>query len=177
MPRLRIQSDFARFSDTKSPQGVLAVAVAPRSIGGGDAVWTDDVVVSFLSDPGNAGSLVRTALAAGVPRLIFVPTEHGCVHPLHPRVVRASAGALFRCQVKLAADAKELRQLLPTHRFVAAEARGGTNLYATESARLLQSPLALLVGNEQHGLSESAKKLVSEVRVASAERTTSYWFC
>jgi TrmH family RNA methyltransferase len=97
-----------------------------------------DVVVALwrLSDPGNVGTILRTADAFGAA----VALSDGCADPLGPRAARASAGAIFR--VPLAGwDA------LPERR-VALVAHGGEPLATAE----LEPPLALLLGSEREGL-------------------------
>ena len=97
-----------------------------------------DVVVGLwmLSDPGNVGTIMRTADAFGAA----VSLSEGCADPLGPRAVRASAGAIFR--VPLVAWSE-----LPAPR-VALVAHGGEPLATVE----LEPPLALLLGAEREGL-------------------------
>ena len=99
---------------------------------------TRDVVLALwrLADPGNVGTLLRTADAFGAA----VALSAGCADPLGPRALRASAGAIFRVPL-VAWDA------LPERR-VALVAHGGTPLGDAG----LDPPLALLLGAEREGL-------------------------
>jgi RNA methyltransferase, TrmH family len=101
-----------------------------------------------LGDPGNVGTLIRTADAFGAA----VALSEGCVDPLGPRALRASAGAIFRVPV-LAWDAIDGRS-------VALVAHGGVPLSEAE----LDPPLTFFLGSEREGLPES---LVSNCRLAA----------
>lgn len=79
--------------DTVTPQGVVAVVDMPASslddlMASGDLI----LVLADVRDPGNAGTLLRSAVAAGGSGVIF---GSGSVDPFHPKTVRAAAGALF----------------------------------------------------------------------------------
>jgi TrmH family RNA methyltransferase len=93
-------------TDADSPQGVLAVARLPR--GGVAALPVAPgrpyLYLDGLQDPGNLGALARVAEAAGAAGLALSP---GCVHPNHPRALRASAGSLLRLPVAVAAGPEE----------------------------------------------------------------------
>ncbi len=97
-----------RYFDAKSPQGIAALVEKPaaRPVG---AILEDAraaVVLDGLSDPGNAGTLVRTALLLGWDAVLFTP---GSVDPYHPKTVRASAGAVGYISVA-SASAEEIRR-------------------------------------------------------------------
>ena len=91
-------AELARLADTESPQGVLAVAARPGwRLDLFDAP-TDATLVVFdgVADPGNLGTLLRTAHALGVGWAVALP---GTVDPWNPKAVRASAGSIFRLPV------------------------------------------------------------------------------
>lgn len=92
-----------------------------------------------LSDPGNVGTLIRTADAFGAA----VALSDGCADPLGPRALRASAGAIFRVPLLGWSDLGERRIALVAHE--------GVPLAAAE----LNPPLTLLLGSERDGLPES----------------------
>jgi TrmH family RNA methyltransferase len=124
---------------------VSTLGHAPRVIGvyrrADLPVGARDVVLGLwkVADPGNVGTLIRTADAFGAG----VALSPGCADPLGPRALRATAGAIFR--VPLAAwDA------LPARR-IALAAHGGRPLAEVE----LEAPLTFLLGSEREGLPES----------------------
>lgn len=135
-----------RVATTVSPQPVLAVAatcdVGLAALAGATLV----VVVDGVADPGNAGTILRTAEAAGVDGVVFTP---GSVDPFGPKVVRSSAGALFHVPVVLGAGLDAVRTLgLP---LLGAVAQGGVPYDQAP----LDRPAALVLGNEAHGLPEA----------------------
>jgi TrmH family RNA methyltransferase len=137
-------------TDADSPKGLLAVARLPRG-----GVETLPVVpgrpylyLDGLQDPGNLGALARVAEAAGGGGLALSP---GCVHPNHPRALRASAGSLLRLAVAVAVDPDALEaHLAPANpRWTALVPREGEDLYLAP----LDGTLILSVGAEGPGLS------------------------
>jgi len=143
---------LASLSETRTPQGVVAVAgYLHRDVaqlgsllpaGAPCAV----LVLHDLSDPGNAGTLIRCAEAFRASAVCFGPAS---VDPYNDKVVRASAGALFRVPIARYAEwrvlAETLKQLGVA--VVAADAAGRDVRGAALPARC-----ALVVGNERHGL-------------------------
>lgn len=108
-------------------------------------------VLVGVSDPGNAGTIVRTADAAGADAVIFTA---GAVDPHNDKVVRASAGSLFHLALAEVADPLELVGLLRRAglRVLAADAHAADLLPWGEPAEALGGPTAWLFGNEAHGL-------------------------
>ena len=124
---------------------VSTLGHAPRVIGvyrrADLPIGTRDVVLGLwrLSDPGNVGTLMRTADAFGAA----VALSDGCADPTGPRAVRASAGAIFRVPLMAWDDLPE--------RQVALVAQGGVSLGRAS----LETPLAFLLGAEREGLPEA----------------------
>ncbi|HEX2239669.1 MAG TPA: RNA methyltransferase [Actinomycetota bacterium] len=144
-------------ADTTTPQGIVAVVGVPdRSIAG-----LEDpslvVVLADVRDPGNAGTLIRSAAAAGADAIVF---PRGSVDPFAPKTVRAAAGALFKIPVIRGVQALEAVQLLKQRGLVAvaAVARGGASPYEIDLAR----PLALVLGNEAWGLPVELRSQIDE---------------
>lgn len=131
---------------TQSPQGV--VGLAQRLLPSVTAVLnraTLAVVVVDAADPGNVGTLVRTADAAGADAAVMV----GGADPLSPKAVRSSAGSVFHLPV---ADADWLAVHAAARdaglALVAADPRGGVVHYRRDWT----SPVAVVLGSEAHGL-------------------------
>jgi TrmH family RNA methyltransferase len=91
-----VTSDLMQaMSDTMTPQGILAVTTIPNlEISSGATL---SLILDQVRDPGNVGTMLRTAWAAGVEQVLIPP---GTVDPTNPKVVRAGMGAHFRipCQ-------------------------------------------------------------------------------
>lgn len=137
-------------TDADSPRGLLAVALLPRSGVASLPVVTDRpyLYLDGLQDPGNLGALARVAEAAGAAGLALSP---GCVHPNHPRALRASAGSLLRLPVAVCVEPADLdAHLARAHpRWAALVPRDGEDLYHAS----LAGTLVLAVGAEGPGLS------------------------
>ena len=143
---------LAELADTDSPQGVLVAGRVPAGTLEGETLRAGDVVLVLdgVQDPGNVGTLVRTADALGVRLVVTLP---GTVDPWNPKVVRAAAGSLFRLPPRPAAPA-ELAAWL---------AREGAALLAADMDGApprpgpAAAPVALVVGNEGAGLSPNLR--------------------
>jgi TrmH family RNA methyltransferase len=140
------ERSFAKLSDVETPTGVLAVAdlqlVAPADLLSQPGVV---LVLADLNDPGNVGTLLRSADAFGARGVIVGSLG---VDPYHPKVVRGAMGAIFR--LKLAVGQ-------PDDVGPAASAAGATVVglaAGTEGLEALEGveKLALVVGHERHGL-------------------------
>ena len=130
-----------RVASTVTPQPVLAIArrcdVPLAAVTG----WA--VVAAGVGDPGNLGTILRVAEAAGAARVVML---EGTVDVFSPKVVRASAGAVFHVPVTVDVAPADLPALGAT--LWATAAQGGVPY--TEAA--LEPPLALVLGNEAHGI-------------------------
>lgn len=136
-------------SDTESPQGLLAVAPFPE-IPIPDRL-TLALVADRLADPGNLGTLMRTAWAAGGEALFL--TE-GSVDAYNPKVVRAAMGAHFRLPVR-AGDTSMLADRLRGLDIWLAEARTGARYDQVDWTRRC----ALIVGGEAQGPRQAIRAL------------------
>lgn len=138
---------MARVADTVTPQPVMAVCpqvdVPITALAGADLV----VVCVDLRDPGNAGTVIRSAEAAGAHGVLCCD---GSVDMFNPKTVRASAGALFRVPVVAGGDPCEVLATLGGWGLdrLATTARGGDDYTTVDLTR----PVALVIGNEAHGL-------------------------
>jgi RNA methyltransferase, TrmH family len=144
--RLLADGVLERVATTENPQPILAVVriaeqLVPRAVPGEFVVVADR-----LADPGNLGTILRSAEAAGGAGVVLTP---GSVDPFNPKVIRASAGALFHVPFAVA-SLDEVRQagwwLLGT------SSHQGTPYTEADVTR----SLAIVVGNEANGLSDDA---------------------
>lgn len=145
---------LARVCDTVTPQPVAAtvrqIDVPLGEVARGGTTFV--VVLAGVSDPGNAGSLLRSAAAAGAGGVV---TCCGSVDVYNPKTVRASAGAIFRIPVAIdrsgeGHSGEDLARQLRSHglRLVATAAAGGAPYTGSD----LSGSVALVLGNEAHGL-------------------------
>lgn len=142
-------------SDTTTPQGIVGVCgfvnIDPaRLIERGPRF---SVVMSDVRDPGNAGTMLRTAWAAGADAVF---TGGGTVDPYNPKVVRASAGALFNTPFCRDADIRWVLGKLGDHEI--------TRIGAVPDAKTsyldvdMTGPIALVFGNESWGVSDEVAR-------------------
>lgn len=153
-----------KVASTVTPQPVAAVAPAVDRPLAALAGATFLVVAAGIADPGNLGTILRAAEAAGADGVVLTP---GTVDLHNPKVVRASAGALFHVPVAVDVALADLHQL-------------GVDVVATSShegrsyhERDWTTPVAVVVGNEAHGLSADelaqCDDIVTIPRVGRAE--------
>ena len=138
-------------SETETPQGLLAVLEISQQpiVGALDFVLIPDQI----RDPGNLGTLLRTAAAAGV-QTVFLPPE--TTDAFSPKVLRSGMGAHFRLSIQSMKWEKIRREVEDLQVFLAD--MDGTSCWETD----LRQPLALIVGSEAEGASDDARKLASQ---------------
>lgn len=149
---------LAAASDTETPQGVLAVLRLPRP------QLPDRLDFAFIPDqvrdPGNLGTMLRTAAAAGVGAVLLPP---GGVDPFSPKVLRSGMGAHFRLPL-LALDWPQIEALVRQFRLQVYLAEAGRGEAYT--AFDLRRPLALVIGGEAEGAGPQARRLAdSEIYI------------
>jgi TrmH family RNA methyltransferase len=160
---------LAAVSDAVTPQGVAAVAPIPATGVADLPAGRPVLVCAGVADPGNAGTLLRSAEAAGFAGVVFTC---GSVDPFGPKCVRSSAGSILRVRVVRTGEAAGVLDELAAsgHRRVATRPRGGTP--HTEAD--LGGGVALVLGNEAHGLPPGLDAHVDEwVSIAMAGPTES----
>jgi TrmH family RNA methyltransferase len=146
---------FAGLVSAQTPQGVVAVCrwaqatltELASATGPGQIVLAHE-----MSDPGNAGALIRVADAAGATGVALSARS---VDPTNPKCVRATAGSLFHLPVVEAGGTLEaVAQLRASgYRTLAADVtRDSTDLFTAERTGLLAGRIAWVFGNEAHGL-------------------------
>jgi RNA methyltransferase, TrmH family len=150
---------LAAVSQTETPPGVLAVLrgpeAAPLSTHGGDAFG---LVLDRLGDPGNAGSILRTADAAGTGYVVATPDT---VDLYAPKVVRAGMGAHFRLPLYQGVSWDELAVALPGTDLVATKPNAGDSVFNFR----WPPRAALIVGSEAHGLSAPLDRVAHWVHI------------
>ena len=137
---------YDSLSTVESPTGVIAsIRTPPSKAPGIDAKLA--LLLEDIQDPGNVGTLLRSAAAAGADHVLLSPQ---CAFAWSPKVVRAAMGAHFSTNIVERAD---LAEFLLRYRgqAVALTAEGARSVYEID----LSGPTALLVGNEGVGLSAS----------------------
>ena len=161
--RLVTEKAAAGLSETVTPQGLVAVCDLPDVAAGDLAASPPRIVVALagIADPGNAGTVLRTADACGAGAVVF---GTGSVDPFGGKVVRAGAGSHFHLDVVRSAP---LDTLLPALRDAGATvlvADGGGEAALPEVEHVLAGPVVWLFGNEARGVPADLAAL-ADVRV------------
>jgi TrmH family RNA methyltransferase len=138
-------------SDTETPQGILAVLELNQSPITNDYDFV--LIPDQIRDPGNLGTLLRTAAAAGV-QAVFLPPE--TTDAFAPKVVRSGMGAHFYLPIQSMKWEKIRREIDGLQVYLAD--MDGQSCWGTD----LREPLALIVGSEAEGTSEEARELATQ---------------
>jgi len=160
---------FKELVTTQSPCGVIAVGTS-RRYNIDDCLRGETTLIAIgeaIQDPGNAGTLVRAALAFGCSGVVLTK---GSVDAYNPKVVRSAMGALFSLPVVTGLELSTVVTLLRNHavRVIGLEPTAKTEL---ESAQL-NGAVAVLLGNEGNGLSADALKLADQLVTIPMTDTT-----
>lgn len=163
-------SAIAALSGAVTPQGIVAVCrfldvpldevLAPSVVHERGTL----VICADVRDPGNAGTVIRTADAAGAKGVVLAGNS---VDPYNDKTVRATVGSLWHLPLVLVEDpvACVRRAQAAGYVVLAADGAGETGLFVAEATGLLDQPVAWLFGNEAWGLPEDLAVLADH-RVA-----------
>ncbi|MCB4792436.1 MAG: RNA methyltransferase [Elusimicrobia bacterium] len=146
---------FDKISDTENSQGFLALTAL--NISGKEEIRKNAryVLLDKLQDPGNLGTIIRTACAFSIDGIIITP---GCVDPFSPKVVRSSMGALEKIKIIKIGSVSEIKDFT----IIAAD-KGGVSIDGFS----WPGYFILAIGNEANGLSKTLKD--SAVAVVSIQ--------
>lgn len=156
--------DFDSVSDTENPQGVIAVCQTPAETDLEKLTLFEGVVIATdaIQDPGNLGTIIRTASWFGVAGMIF---GTGTVDPFHPKVVRSTAGATGTLP-SLSGNLLERLHQLEENGWEILLLDGGPEASDIKKIKP-RNRQVLVVGNEANGISDellqSGKKRVKIV--------------
>lgn len=143
-----------KMSDTETPQGVLAVCRKPQGIiGAGGPV----LVLDRVADPGNVGTLIRTAEASGMAAVVLLV---GCADAYAPKTVRSTMGSLLRMPVVSGMAENDFITWAQKNGYeiMVTCLDGAENLYKTE----FSGKTAIVIGSEAYGASEGLKAAASK---------------
>ncbi|MDO4473329.1 MAG: 23S rRNA (guanosine(2251)-2'-O)-methyltransferase RlmB [Eubacteriales bacterium] len=168
---------FQYVSDTQHPQGVLCVVRQGRESARLSDLWQKDpdgpepllLVLENLQDPGNMGTILRTAEAAGVTGIIM---SKDCVDVFNPKVIRSTMGSVFRMPFQYVENLTET---------IGEMKKAGVNTYAAHlegksnyDDHDYHKAAAFFIGNEGNGLSDEVAQLADTyIRIPMAGRVES----
>jgi len=160
VPLLLVESRvFDRLSDTETSQGMLAVFSIPKL----KLDVNNDfiLILDQVRDPGNLGTILRTAEAAGVQAVLLSP---GTTDAWSPKVVRAGMGSHFRLPI-FNLDWQEITSATRSFQVLEADMDGELEYWQAD----LCKPTALLIGGESEGISRQGQQIVTgSVRIPMA---------
>ena len=163
---------MAYTSDTQHPQGVLCVVrqqanQARQTVEGAKCPLV--MVLDNLQDPGNLGTILRTAEAAGVTEVIM---SKDCVDVYNPKVIRSTMGSVFRVPFRYVEDLTEtIREMMRQGIRTYAAHLDGTLAYDEPDYR---EPAAFFIGNEGNGLRDEVAELADTyIRIPMAGQVES----
>lgn len=150
---------FEKLCDTKTPQGILAV------IKMSDTAFELDrerfyIYCDRLQDPGNLGTVIRTADAAGAGGVLL---SEGCADLYSPKTVRASMGSFFNMNVMTDIDAKTLGKYAGAGFTLYGGALHSDSIPYTEAD--FTKPCIIVIGNEANGISGEVLRLCRRVKI------------
>jgi TrmH family RNA methyltransferase len=158
-------SVFATLSETVTPQGIAAVVALPHLPEPMSRTLT--LLLDQVRDPGNAGTLLRSAAAAGVELVLFGPET---VDPYNEKVMRSGMGAHFRTPIRVAEKWDEVLSWVDVgHPLYVAEAAGDMTY---DEVNWLQSAM-LVVGGEASGASEWVRRRAIAISIPMQHTTES----
>lgn len=155
---------MSAMSETRQPQGVIAICTVLGSAGGDasrlEAVMAAPgpvIVLEALADPGNVGTVIRTADAAGAAGVILTP-EAADIH--NGKVVRSTAGSLFHLPVLPDQPLADVIERARAYGRVVAVAAGDADadLFTAVDAGAVSPSTCWIVGSEAHGASRQARE-------------------
>lgn len=138
---------MAKMTDTSTPQGIVAVCDIPKY----ELTKKEKLIfLDRVQDPGNVGTIIRTADAFGFDAVLL---SAGCADVYSPKVVRSTMGSLFHLPIKQDVSLEELRGF-------------GNKIYSSslETSNFLEdikieAPFVLVIGNEGRGISDEVKEI------------------
>ena len=144
---------FNILTDVANPQGVLAVIEKENNLT--EINWNEDLILILdnLQDPGNLGTILRTADSANLKQIIV---SKNCGDIYNPKVVRATMGAIFRVKVLESENLAETIKEIKKHKFtvLATDLKESKSIYEES-----YNKTAVIIGNEANGVEEEILEL------------------
>jgi TrmH family RNA methyltransferase len=114
------------------------------------------MVLDGIADPGNMGTIIRTAEWFGIETILCTPD---CVELYNPKVVQATMGSVFRMRVIALSDEEMARDLKAGDYYIIAADLKGSSIYKFD----FKQKLAIIIGSESHGVRPAMRSMVDEV--------------
>lgn len=150
---------FKEISDTQTPQGILAV-ISARHCSLEEIIEDNNflVLLDSIQDPGNMGTIIRTADATGATGILV---SKGCVDVYNPKVLRSTMGSIFHVPICMCENTVETVNMLKSQgvKVYAAHLNGKLNYFEPD----MKNNITLIVGNEANGISDEVAASANEL--------------
>lgn len=150
-----------RLSSTVSPQGIMAIIRRKRY----DKydLYNTYLLLEDIQDPGNLGTLFRSAEASGIEMVIM---NRGCVDIYNPKTIRATMGTIYRMPYILCQDDDEWIDIISNLLDTGVKIYGGCPDNSTHYADVdMTDRCAIVIGNEGNGISSKTLRLIDKVNI------------
>ena len=159
---------FNTITDVVNPQGILAVVEKGDNIEKID--YSEEIILALdgIQDPGNLGTILRTADSANLKQIIL---SADCADPYNPKVVRSTMGAIFRMNIIVTSNLEKTLQMIKKHKFEIV----ATSLATKESVYDVKyNKKVIIIGNEAKGVSKEIQDLADiKVKIPMLGKTES----
>ena len=142
---------FASISENVTPQGIIAEVFMKPTKQLSFEKTQPILVLDRIQDPGNLGTIIRTATATGFNKIILIDS----VDPYSPKVVRSSSGGVFSTQIFKMTESEVVEFCKENNVQLLVADMGGINVFKNT---LPEESFALVIGNEGQGVSETFKQ-------------------
>ena len=154
------ERDMKSISTEETPQGVLTICHQREAVLNNLSNNAPDLMLYLdrIADPGNLGTIIRTAAWFNIDKMILSPS---CVDPFNPKVIRASAGSIFRTEIFQSIEAETLFRFAENNNYklIATAPKGGTSVHQIKGDK----KKIVLLGQEAGGLSKDIMKYADEI--------------
>ena len=159
---------FLSLTDVATPQSIMAVVQKDQGVNEIDFNQDLFLILDNIQDPGNMGTILRTADSVNLKQIIV---SKGTADVYNPKVVRSTMGAIFRVNVIISDDLVETVKNLKKHKIkvMATNLEESKSIYEVDYKRS-----AVVIGNEANGVSEGVLKIADEsIRIPMLGKTES----
>ena len=144
---------FQSITDVVNPQGILAVV--EKGDNSENIDYSEDIILALdgIQDPGNLGTILRTADSANLKQIILTTD---CADPYNPKVVRSTMGAIFRMNIITTDKLQKTLQIVKKHKFevMATLLEANQSIYNIEYHKKV-----IVIGNESKGVSKEIQDM------------------
>lgn len=159
---------FQSITNVVNPQGILAVV--EKGDNSDNIDYNEDIILALdgIQDPGNLGTILRTADSANLKQIILTTD---CADPYNPKVVRSTMGAIFRMNIVTTEDLQKTLQTIRKHKFeiMATSLEANQNIYEIHYRKKV-----IVIGNESKGVSKQIQDMADmQIKIPILGKTES----